>query len=288
MKYRFDRYPIIFTHIPRSGGTTLVSIMARQYRSSEQFSFYVRQKAGNIDDSVAAFSQLPEERRMRLKLLQGHVSYGIHEQYDTYAYTTLIRDPVERIVSYYYYILKRPEHYLHSIVIRDRMRLEQFVASELTSELDNAQTRQISGGPNVPYGKCSAVMLNTAKLNLIRSYDVFGITELFDESVMMMARHFGWSYPFYIKQNVIKERPLKARIPSSTIELIEQRNPLDLELYRFANSKFTELLSQQDQSFKEELEKFKRYNELMRRLDNSFGGKFDVALKYLYAKFRRQ
>jgi hypothetical protein len=86
------------------------------------------------------------------------------------------------------------------------------------------------------------------------------------------------------KQNVIKERPLKECIPNSTIELIESTNLLDIELYRFARSEFTRLVEQQDQSFQEEIDKFKKYNELMQRFSNYPGGRLAITFWDIYMK----
>jgi hypothetical protein len=169
----------------------------------------------------------------------------------------------------------------------NQMRLEKFVASGLTTEIDNAQTRQVSGIQNVPFGKCTEQMLDIAKANLIKSYEVFGITEMFDESVLLMARRFGWSYPLYTRRNTIGERPLKENIPGSTIEIIERTNSLDLELYRFARARFTALIEQQDAGFRKELEKFKGYNKLMQRVVKFPGGKFAFTSWGFYAKLRR-
>src|SRR5436853_3070408 len=116
MDQRFRNYPIIFTHIPRSGGTTLARILEQQYRSDEQFFFYVRQKGGNTDEALAEFAGLLDERRKKLKLLFGHTSYGIHAGYENYTYITMLRNPVERAISYYYYIITQPGHYLHDMV----------------------------------------------------------------------------------------------------------------------------------------------------------------------------
>jgi hypothetical protein len=265
MDQRFRNYPIIFTHIPRSGGTTLARILETQYRSDEQFLFYVREKGGNTDEALTEFAGLPDERRKKLKLLFGHTSFGIHEGYESYTYITLLRDPVERAVSYYYYIITQPGHYLHEMVLRNRMRLEDFVASGMSTELDNIQTRQISGVKDVRYGKCTATMLDSAKLNLVRQYAICGITERFDESVLLMKRLFGWEYPFYLKRNVISAKPPIKEIPESTVEMIKRSNDLDVQLYQFALARFQASIAEQDRSFHHELEAFRKYNGVLGR-----------------------
>ena len=285
MSNGFDQFPIIFTHVPRSAGTTLITILERQYRPDQQFYFYVREKFGTTSEALEEFMQLPEEKRNGLKVLQGHMSYGLHKYYDRYTYIALFRDPVERVVSYYYYIIKQPGHYLHNIVLANRMRLEEFVTAGLSTEFDNIQTRQISGVEGVPYGKCTEKMLETAKLNLIRQYAVAGLTERFDETIMLMKKHFGWSYPLYSRRNVQKNKPVKEKIPEATIKLIEQKNALDVELYRFAKKKFERLLSEQDESFHEELNKLKKYNNWVQ---GQRVGDAGLALWSLYLKLNRQ
>jgi hypothetical protein len=267
MSRRFRNYPVIFTHIPRSGGTTLARILEKQYSRGEQFFFYVRQKGGNTDEALAEFAGLSCERRRRLKLLFGHTSFGIHEGYEHYTYITLLRDPVERAISYYYYVITQPGHYLHDMVLRDRMRLEDFVASGMSTELDNIQTRQISGVKDIRYGKCSVKILESAKLNLVRQYAICGITERFDESVILMKRLLGWDYPFYLKRNVISAKPSMAEVPESTVRTIKRINHLDTQLYQFALAKFQATIDEQDGSFRRELEVFRKYNGVLGRHD---------------------
>lgn len=284
----FDRFPIIFTHVPRSAGTTLITILEQQYGSDQQFYFYVREKFGTTNDAMQEFIQLPKEKRSRLKVLQGHMSYGLHEYYDRYTYIALLREPVERVVSYYYYIIKQPAHYLHNIVLGNRMRLEEFIRSGLSTEFDNLLTRQISGVQGVPYGKCTEKMLETAKLNLVRQYAVAGLTERFDETIILMKQHFGWRYPLYIKRGVQKNKPVRENLPEATIKLIEQTNALDLELYRFAKKKFERLLSEQDDSFQQELKKLRKYNEWLQRLSHPRVGDAGLAVWSLYLRLNRQ
>ena len=288
MKNGFDQYPIIFTHVPRSAGTSLITILGREYPADEQFYFYVREKFGNTDEALEEFRRLPEERRRRLKLLQGHVGFGLHTHFERYTYITLFREPVSRIVSYYFYILKQPGHYLHNIVLANQMRLEDFVTSGLSTEFDNIQTRQISGVAGVPYGRCTEKMLETAKLNLLRHYAVVGLTERFDETALLMKRHFGWHYPLYTRRHVIKNKPVREQIPEGTVRLIEQTNSLDVALYRFAKKRFDGLIAEQDDSFREEMGRFKKYNAWMTRLSHPRVGDVGIAAWRLYLKLARR
>lgn len=287
MSVKFNNYPIIFTHVPRSAGTTLVNIMSRHYPSREQFFFYVREKSGNIDMALEEFKRLSDEDKNKLKLLQGHTSFGIHTYYPAYTYITLLRDPTERVLSYYYYIVNRKDHYLHNLVLNNKMRLEDFVTSGISAELDNIQVRQLSGMTKTLIGKCTEAMLNTAKSNLLNQYAVFGITERFDESIILMKRHFNWQYPFYYKMNTISNKPLKEQLSLSTRRAIEKYNGLDVELYNFATGKFQEIVEQQNGTYQQELNNFMRYNAMMQKISRPYTGNLGFTLWNAYAKLRR-
>lgn len=287
MPVKFDKHPIIFTHVPRSGGTTLVSVMSSRYPKKEQFLFYVREKSGNTDEALAAFSSMPAGQRKEMKLLQGHTSFGIHEGYSNYTYVTLLRDPVERVISYYYYILKLPGHYLHNILIANKMKLEDFIGSGLSAELDNIQTRQISGIRTKGIEKCSREMLEIARHNLLNHYSIFGITERFDETLLWMKQYFGWRYPFYARLNTIVNKPARHQITPRALELIQQTNALDIELYDFAAKEFDRIIAGKGAAFMQELEKFRRYNALLGKVSRPANGNIGFSLWNCYVKLTR-
>lgn len=279
------KYPIIFTHVPRSAGTTLVHIMKQRFSEDEQFFFYVREKAGNIREAMSEFEELPQEKRQKLKLLQGHTSFGIHRNFPSHTYVTLLRDPVERIISYYYYILRLPDHYLHKVVLNSKMKLADFVTSGLSAELDNIQTRQLSGIHPGDNGKCNRQMLETAKANLLSHYAVFGITERFDETLILMKNQFGWKFPFYTPMNTISDKPVKNQLSAETLQLIREVNAFDMELYEFAQERFGAIIDSQNGAFHKDLERFRKYNRLLQKISKPSTGNIGLNAWKLYVKW---
>ena len=89
----------------------------------------------------------------------GHMGFGLHDYLPQGAsYITMLRDPIDRIVSHYYYVLQNQGHYLHKEVAGKGLSLEQFADSALSTELDNGQTRVLAGLEHGPihlsaYGK---------------------------------------------------------------------------------------------------------------------------------------
>lgn len=265
MKKKIENFPIIFTHLPRSGGTTLDSYMSKEYKNHEMFHFYVRKKAGNTSDAMAEFNALSQEQKKQLKLLVGHTSFGIHQHFDRFTYITLFREPIERLVSYYFHILKNNEHYLHNITMTNRLKLNDLVCNAISTEFDNDQTRQLAGVKNVPFGQCTQEMLDTAKHNLMEYYKIFGITERFDESVMLFKNFFGWNLPFYIRLNTTARKQSVQDIPAKILDEVRKINHLDIQLYHFAREKFQELIAKQDNSFHLQLKRFKSLNGRMQK-----------------------
>lgn len=240
---------LVFSHIPRTGGTTLRGIIERQYGLDAVFTF-----RGNVG-GIADFKELPGTGRARLKVLQGHRPFGLAEELQLAAnYITVLRDPVQRVASFYHWIRQDPGNALHSQV--RGMKLEDFVTSGLRHST-NQQTEFVSGLADSSNDEA----LETAKRNLTRSDVAFGLQEQFDESLLIFQRFLRWEDPFYSgKKNATENESARSDLPRATIDLIKEHNRYDLELYRFAKEKFTEIIEAQGLSFRDDLRHFREKN----------------------------
>jgi hypothetical protein len=234
---------LIFLHIPKAAGTTLHSILEARYAPSSCHSIY------DPDGAAKEFAQWPRARREPIRLLKGHVAFGLHKSLiGVTTYITMLRDPVDRIMSHYYYVKRMPGHYLYKQVTERNMSLAEYASSMLTDELDNGQVRLLAGaatGKSVPLGECNTQLLNVAKNNIERHFAVAGLAEAFDASLALMAIRLGWDWtPAYESLNVSPQRPAKGQIDAAAREHIEKSNPLDCELYAWARLRFAALLGQ--------------------------------------------
>jgi hypothetical protein len=228
----------ILIHIPKAAGTSLRAILASQH--PEGRSFLVGENAPWRRED---FKGLPEGRRRRFTLLAGHIPFWFHDYFPDAVYVTMLRRPVDRVVSHYYYVLKTPEHYLYHLA--REIGLAEYVGSGISGELDNGQVRQLADCEGVPFGQCDRDMLERAKANLARHFAVVGVAERFDESVVLMRRALGWeSVPSYAKLNVNKSKPSVRSIPQGVIRLIEAHNQLDAELYEWVASRLAQAVAQ--------------------------------------------
>ena len=234
---------VIFVHIGKTAGTTLSVILIRQYAG--QTIFAVDASKGTTIETLKA---LPDEEKSQINLLRGHILFGLHEDLPQPAtYITMLRNPVNRIVSLYYHILREETHYLHEAVTSQKMTLEDYVTSGLAGEIDNFQGRALAGyeSTRIPVGECDRTLLSKAKVNVKDHFSVVGITERFDDSLRLMKERLGWAtLPVYKSMNIATNKPKREReISESTIRLIQSHNALDCELYDWACDQLDEQLS---------------------------------------------
>jgi hypothetical protein len=251
---------IIFVHIPKAAGTTLHRIIEQHYPRQTVYS--TNPALLNPEAGIDHFKHLPLEQRAQIRVLKGHLPFGLHEYIPgPSTYFTLLREPVDRVVSFYYYIRQNTRHYLHEQVLARDLTLQQYIESCLTTSNDNFQVRLISGVHHeVPYGQCTPAMLETAKHNLQERFSVMGLSEQFDATLLLLQRAFQWRDVFYVRQNVNTDRPMLTHIPPATLDLIKEHNRLDIELYQFVKQRFEDRLRQAGPDFTHELAAFRAAN----------------------------
>jgi hypothetical protein len=252
---------VIFVHIFRTAGTTLYRVIDRNFSHGSIFTF-------PVDGTVEDLKKLGDSDKHKIRVIRGHLGFGLHESLpQPCAYLTLLRDPVERTVSYYCFIRRTPDHYCYHLIHDNQMSLEDFIKCRQDIMLDNVQTRFLSGletGHEVGFGQCTRDMLETAKRNLREHFAVVGLTEEFDSTLVLLKRTFGWRRLAYVKHNVTQNRPEGHEISPTTLDAVAEVNALDTELYAYAKTLFEEQVRQQGASFVQEVRKFQIANRRLR------------------------
>lgn len=228
-----DAPVVLFLHIPKAGGSTLGEYVYNQCcvpNASDDNPLnagvayleygFIKDPELTIPEHVVSLLG-----RRDLRAVIGHFWFGLHEHLtQPFRYITLLRDPVERVVSLYYFTK-----------MQETMSLEEFARNPPFREVDNDQTRRIAG-VNPPVGECTRETLDLARENLRRHFDVVGTTERMDDSLAQLNVKLGWhrdvvSFP----RNVNAERPKSSVITCEAVEAVRARNELDYELWRYAS-----------------------------------------------------
>ncbi|NBB78933.1 MAG: sulfotransferase family 2 domain-containing protein, partial [Verrucomicrobia bacterium] len=128
---------ILFDHIPKCAGQSLNAYLRRHFPGRKIFHMPGSAPAA----SVAQFRQLPESQRHAFALISGHLAgYLFDEVHPDSCKITVLREPVDRIVSHYYFVKRTQSHYLHEKVLREGLSLRDYVEQALSHELSNHYT----------------------------------------------------------------------------------------------------------------------------------------------------
>lgn len=244
-------YTIFFVHIPKTAGTTFRSILDRLYEGDSNRVI----NALAISKSLNALIQESDEVKMRIRLVQGHMPFGIHESFtQSGTYVTFLRDPIRRVISHYTFdqrAFRNPNHGL----IRN-MNIEEFAILN-----DNLHTRMLCGIPGADsvsgFDPLTNYHLRKAKENLTKSFAAVGIAERFDESILFFRKALGWDNPYYFSRNISQWSTKPNDYPEKVVEGIKANNQLDLELYEFACELFDRQVSDYGQTFSQDLANFR-------------------------------
>jgi hypothetical protein len=270
----------IFLHIPKTAGVTLYHVIERQYRPEDMHRI-VGTPWGFED-----FTKLSQARRAEIRLLTGHIQFGVHLQLPRPAvYFTLLREPVDRVISYFEYIRRRPEDYFYDLVASNNLDLKGFIQSKADVMMDNHQTRILAGcWYDLEFGECTEAELEAAKTNLREHFAVVGLTERFDETLLLLKRAFGWRNVFYTRANVAPRRLKRSDLPPDTLDVIAQVNWLDVELYRYATALFEERVHQLGPAFTREVERFQTANRRLQPVLRAYQAVRQVSVREFVRK----
>ena len=253
----------IHLHIPKTGGTTLRDIIQRQYQAEKILMI------PKLDESEDILKEVSTSQINQLKLIQGHLKYGIHNHFHRRAkYFAIIRDPINRVLSTYYYVLSQKNNPQNLSTSNNQMTIYDYVQSGVNPFLINGQTQLISGKTgNIdnPIIK-SEELFSLAKENIANDFLFLGITEMFDETILILKNMLGWHMPYYSIANRTKKKPNYDAVNPTIISFIKEHNQLDIKLYNITKTSLLNRIAEENDIFQNRINKFKKINRLLNPL----------------------
>jgi hypothetical protein len=196
----------IFQHIPRTGGTTLISIFKNFYSEEEVFLYYGYR--------MTDLYYLPTNPKM----IYGHLPFGIHKILDDdFLYIAMLRNPIERVQSLYRFVLAR----------EGEIKFDGFLRSYDQNDVVKAFVYK-------PHTKQPSDWLDEAKENIAKHY-LLGFTENYDAFLEELSLKFGWPSIPYEQKNASDKTYVFSK---EEVDAIIDSNHLDMQLYSWARQKF--------------------------------------------------
>jgi len=209
---------LLSMHIPKTAGTSFFLILQQVYGKNGVMRmdyrlafdrFIVQGKPYNSET-------LPNETRV----LHGHLNYKIISKYldlnEDVKIITWLRNPVERVISDYYYMLERLKD---SFVVDP---LHPSILGRMTKSL--LEFAQVNNEQNKISKYLQGMHLN--------DFYFVGIVESLDEDMKELSKRLHWQEVKTIRQNITRKKP--SSVSADVYEAIKSMNHKDWEIYQLA------------------------------------------------------
>jgi hypothetical protein len=250
---------VIYHHIAKTGGTSLRKVVQANYRGKALLELYGPNR-GYVDWYERYYSSLSPKRKASIQCIAAHSAHYIIPVIDRpFRVFTLLRNPVDRVISLYYFtrILAKQgagkgsemgimldtlgwnlaDIYINA-GLKGRIAPEQ---RPLLAPFFNGQSRAILGphldATVMPFEQGEPAVMDVFQTTLndvINRHYELGITESYETSVRYFARIFRWRRVFFQHKNQTKNRPKVEDIPIDVREMILSFNQMDATLHQKA------------------------------------------------------
>jgi hypothetical protein len=259
---RTETDPLVFIHVPKAGGSTLKEVIFRQYpRGTALWISFQR------PEMMSAFLEMSAAERAKLNCLMGHIPYGFHTELPAQAFLfTMLREPVSRFLSEYQYMLRYDRTGAWRPPGEAMDTLQAFLDYRIRTNAMEVQTGMISGffpgvGAQPPFDPLPEGALERAKANLRDHFGLVGVTDRFDETMLLLKKRMNWKHGVhYARRNAAPRKSSSHSVDPALLERIREHTQNDAALVAYAGELLDQALAEQDPSFMEELAALKRRN----------------------------
>jgi hypothetical protein len=189
----------VFVHIPKSSGSTIRSILSRQY--GVQAILYFEPNSGEWKHHASSPEEFLHQQMAQhpIYLITGHEPFGIHKTIrQPCRYFSMVRDPIDRALSDYYYAFSFPGHRFRREITSGKVSVDEYLTTGQYA-YGYEQAAMLAGNCTSLGGPVQAAIDN-----VLNSFVLVGTAERFNESILLVAKALGWRPPLFVRRNVTK------------------------------------------------------------------------------------
>jgi hypothetical protein len=222
-----DRFPLFVMHIPKTAGTSFAWLARQQYPPADVCSVY----PGHHEQILAARDWIRTAPSPRAVI--GHFRFGLHDGLvSNPRYVTLLRDPVDQVVSNFNYMVASDDPF-HRAVVPPGSGIDAYADHDWAGNLQtqfllNCSRMDIEEDPEEAYRR--------AVDTIDTHFAGIGTVELLTESVQGIARRLEWlvlPVPWLNSTPSHSGRVHRRDLPPATLNRIRAANQCDARLHAY-------------------------------------------------------
>jgi hypothetical protein len=211
------RVDVLFVHIQKTGGMSLYNSMVQRFGGAHSLRY-----KRSTDEFRQAFLRLTDEQIAGYRLLAGHfeLPFWLQRKLAGRFVVSLVREPVERLLSAYRYARSWTEHPRHDIV--RQMSIAQYVDAHVNDPTrHNWQCRMLCGSPDFLASRAMAQ----------QRIDLLGAAELIGPLTEALAHALGVTLEVRYDNTSPDQRPRREDLDPSVLSKLQACNVEDYKLW---------------------------------------------------------